>query len=357
VLCINEIRVVHTPLSEEHSCIDSIIDLPRDPIEYTRYYYKYVKHPSVLRSIITYSSILGYMRKYLVEKGFIELPSPIIGHVSDPGLRGARKAVIELYGGLFEVQSSLIMYKQLYASILERVFYTARNLRLEPVENAYTGRHLVEFTQIDVEEASSNPEEAMRLGERALYYVVKKILNEYSYLFKPSELERVEKEIIKPPYPRIKYDEALEELSKLGYRVKKGEELPFEVEAKLADKLGTPVWITEFPVKARGFYYLENPEKPGYNLDYNLILPSGHGEVLDGGCREYRYERLVEKINSIHGEPPGKYQWFLELARSGEIRPTCGWGIGVERLVKYLLNLDHIAYATPHPRIPGVVGP
>ncbi|MCC6043288.1 MAG: asparagine synthetase A [Desulfurococcaceae archaeon] len=353
-LCVKSLRVLHSPLGGV--CIEPE-EFTVDPLEFARSYYKYVKHPQVLRSILTYFVTTSTLRSYLLRRGFVELPPPIIGHVSDPGLRGAKKAVIELYGGLYEVQSSVIMYKQLYASVLERVFYVARNLRIEPVENAYTGRHLVEFTQVDVEVATTNAHELVELGERSFYYVVKTILDKHWFLLSDRDIERLEREVSKPPYPKVTYDEALEKLVKMGFKVKSGEELPFDAEAALADKYGSPIWLIGFPSMARGFYYLEDPSKPGYNVDYNLILPSGHGEVLDGGCREYRYEKLVEKIASIHKEPVEKYRWFLELVRGGEIRPTCGWGVGVERLVKYILNFKHIVYATPHPRLPGVIGP
>lgn len=353
-ICVEELQVLHAPLEEELLCKEGF---PSDPVEYTKKYPEYVKHPRVLRSIHVYSSLLNYTRLFLLKQGFIELPPPIIGYSSDPGLRGARKVQIEMYNGLFELQSSLIMYKQLYASVLDRIFYVARNIRIEPAENALTGRHLVEFTQVDVEMADVSSNVAMSLAEKTVYSTVRRALNELLELLEYSEIRRLEREITKPPYPRLTYDEAVNELLKMGVQIKHGEELPFEAEALIANKYATPVWIERFPVKARGFYYLEDPDHPGYNIDYNLLFPGGHGEVLDGGCREYRYEKLSRKIKEVHKEPLEKYFWFLELAEKGLIRPTCGWGLGMERFVKYILNLEHIAYATPHPRLPGVIGP
>lgn len=353
-LCVERFTVLHSPQEDDVVCTEN---LPQDPAEYTKRYYVYVKHPRILRAIHVHSYILNYIREFLVESGFLELPFPVIGHASDPGLRGARKVQVEMYDSMFELQSSLIMYKQLYASVLGRIYYVARNVRLEPPENAYTGRHLVEFTQIDVEASEVTNKDMTSLAEDVVYNTVKRLLDEQSVLFENYELNRLENEIAKPPYPRLTYDEAIDELARMGVHVKHGEELPFRAESMLAAKYATPIWIEKFPVTARGFYYLEDPDYPGYNVDYNLILPSGHGEVLDGGCREYRYEPLLRKITAIHREPVEKYSWLLELAKRGHIRPTCGWGLGLERFVKYVLNLDHIAYATPHPRIPGVIGP
>lgn len=352
-ICVENIKVLHKPLREDLACID---ELPGDPVEYVQKYHLYVRHPAISRNILVYSYTLEYMRRILQRKGFIELPTVIIGVASDPGLRGASKLSVELYGKVFELQSSMIMYKQLYASIYNRIFYAARNIRLEPLENLYSGRHLLEFTQLDIESADYCKNDVIKLAEIVLYTTVKKLIQEHGDLFTGKEVDRLEREIVKPPYPKLTYSEALDEVKTMGLDVKPGQELSFDAELALANKYGIPVWIEGFPVESRGFYYIENPEKPGFNVDYNLLLP-GLGEVLDGGCREYRYSKILERIIKRHREDPSKYKWFLELVEAGLIRPTCGWGLGVERLVKYICNAKHIAFATPHPRIPGVIGP
>lgn len=353
-LCVESVKVVHKPIREELACLEKT---PDNPIEYSTKYYLYIRRPEIIRIVKTYFHVVDYARRFLINQGFIELPVVITGSSSDPGLRGASKISIELYGNKVELQSSVIMYKQLYTSIFEKVFYVAKNIRLEPMENLFTGRHLLEFSQIDIECTDVKPGDLMALAEKLLYKVIKYIVEEHQELLESREVERLEREIQRPPYPRLTYEEAIEEARSLGFTLQRGQELSFTAEAAIADKHGSPIWVTGFPSETRGFYYLEDPGKPGFNLDYNLLLPSGHGEVLDGGCREYRYERIVERITKRHGENTAKYGWFLEMASAGLIRPTCGWGLGVERLVKYIHNLKHVVYATPHPRLPGVVSP
>ncbi|MEM1628605.1 MAG: asparagine synthetase A [Desulfurococcaceae archaeon] len=353
ILNISEYKVLHKPRSPGNICVDM---LPEDPLEYVANYHIYVRHPAMIRIIKMSSHVMNHSRGFLLNKGFIELSSPIIGHVSDPGLRGAVKATTTLYGRTYELQSSVIMYKQLYASILGKIFYMARNIRVEPIENVNTGRHLVEFVQLDVEKALSDKNEMIKLGEELFYTLVKRILENHLELLDQDRVKQLEKELVKPPYPRLTYDEAVEIAVKMGFHVKHGQELSFEAEAAIADKFGSPIWILGFPTRSRGFYYLPDPDKDGYNVDYNLLLPGGHGEVLDGGCREYRYEKVLERLRES-GEDLSKYKWFLQLLEAGVILPTCGWGFGIERFIKYLYNLKHIAYATPHPRIPGIIGP
>lgn len=347
---VDELTPLHIPRDGDYLCTWE--DLP-EPLEYVKQYPRYARHPTIMKLVKTHSAIAGAARAFLKGAGFLEIAAPIIGIVSDPGLRGASKVRVELYGNLYELQSSVIMYKQLYASVFERIFYVARNIRVEPLENISTGRHLVEFTQVDVESALTSSREMMRLGEQLIYSIVKELLDKSDGLIDGQRAEALEREIIKPPYPVLTYEEALEEASRLGHRVVRGKELSFEAEVAIASKFGSPVWIAGFPTGSRGFYYFEKAE--GINDDFNLLLPR-LGEVIDGGCREYRPERVVKRIG-MHGEDLARYKWFLELLEAGGIMPTCGWGLGVERLTFYVTGAKHIAYATPHPRIPGVIGP
>lgn len=332
------------------------------PVKYTRLsddLRELVKHsPWYLRSAYWSSVIklqhymLWHAREFLYARGFVELLPPMVSVVSDPGLRGAKKLRTTLYGEEYELTSSVIMYKQATAAVYERVFFVARNIREEPVENAETGRHLVEFTQLDVEWALASLDDVIRLAEELLRHVSRKLLDEHQDLVLSLNRDFAEFE---PPFPRVSYDEALEVARRLGYDEKWGRELSQQAETALAEYYGSPVWVVRFPAESRGFYYLPDPSDPKYNLDFNLILPKGYGEVIDGGTREYRHSELARRIRLL-GEPLEKYSWFLDLVRRGGVPPSSGWGLGVERLTRYVAGTRHIALATIFPKLPGLVG-
>ncbi|MEZ0394682.1 MAG: asparagine synthetase A [Desulfurococcaceae archaeon] len=330
------------------------LDPPATLEEYLANYAWYARGPRAMRAARAVHEIQQAVRGSLVRRGFIELPPLITQPASDPGLRGARKVRAILYGFEVELASSMIMYKQLMASIHEKIFYMARNIREEPLSNASTGRHLYEFTQVDVEWGLSDAETVMRLAEEVLSETARALLERVEL----GDASRRNLEALAKggPYARLTYDEALEFLKKRGFEVKWGEELPQHAEAELSRAFDGPLWLVGFPAESRGFYYYPRDDDPRYNVDFNLLLPGGYGEVVDGGCREYRYERIVERLRR-HGEPLEKYSWFLEAARAGGIAPSCGWGLGLERLARYALAEEHVAYATPHPRVPGVLSP
>ncbi len=346
-LLVESYRVLHKPIEEPG--IDYTV-LPSDVRVLAKYSPWYMKHPLWMKIIRLQHITLYYIREFLYSRGFLELLSPMVSVAGDPGLRGARKLHTKLYGVDYELTSSVIMYKQVSAGIFEKIFFVARNVREEPSENISTGRHLVEFTQIDIEWALASLDDVIKLAEDLLEYVTRKLIVEHSDLVYSLNKEF---EPLKPPFKKIRYTEALEIAKKLGYSVEWGEELSHEAEASVANYFSEPLWITHFPVISRGFYYLPEPSDPRYNMDFNLILPKGYGEVIDGGVREYRLEEVRKRIIAL-GEPIEKYSWFLDTIKKGGVPPSAGWGLGLERLTRYIAGVEHIVLATLFPKLPGL---
>ncbi len=342
--------VIHEPVEERG--VDYLV-MPDDPAEFAREFRWFMRNPAIAATLRYQAALLRLLRREFDARGFTEVLAPMISIATDPGLRGARKLRTEYYGMTYELTSSVIMFKQASAAVLGKVYFVARNVREEPPAHAATGRHLSEFTQFDIEWALATVDDAMKLAEDVLKAVSKALADEGAELLEAVG-KRKEPVVFEPPFERIPYDDALDMAKGMGYDVRWGKELSQEAETAIARKVGGPVWLTGFPVVSRGFYYLPNPEDPRYNLDFNLILPEGYGEVIDGGTREYRHPQVEERIRSL-GEPVEIYEWFIDLTKKGAIPPSTGWGLGVERLTRYLLGWDHIARAAFFPKVPGVV--
>jgi len=111
--------------------------------------YREIREPWMRWMLRVQDEALSALRDFLRGEGFIEILAPIIGPVTDPGIRGAKQVSIDYYGERFKVMSSMILYKQMAATALGRIFALSPNIRLEPLEALYTGRHLAEFRQLD----------------------------------------------------------------------------------------------------------------------------------------------------------------------------------------------------------------
>lgn len=296
--------------------------------------------------------IISSIRVFLKREGFTEILAPIIGPVTDPGIRGAKQVTIDYYGVPFKVMSSMILYKQMVIASLPKVFALSPNIRLEPLEAVKTRRHLTEFRQIDLEVAYAKCDEVMDLGEEMLCHVITEVKNECC-----KELGERGKSLKLPqrPFKKYTYNKAVELLEKMGIPVEYGKEIPWEAEEALSKAHSEPFWITNYPATARGFYYMENERNPEVLEDFDLIYPEGFGEAVSGGKREHRYEKLVERMRR-NGENPSDYGWYLDMLKAG-IPPSAGFGIGVERLTRFICGLENIWDAVPFPKVAGVPSP
>jgi len=84
----------------------------------------------------------------------------------------------------------------------------------------------------------------------------------------------------------------------------------------------------------------------------DLLLPEGYGEIASGGEREYTVEGVVCQMKRS-GEDPRHYGWYMEMLKEG-IPPSAGFGVGVERLTRYICGAPHIWECSPFPKVPGI---
>lgn len=314
--------------------------------------YRTVRHEKYKRIIKIQASILHAIREFLDGKGFVEILPPIIGPVTDPGIRGAKQVTIDFYGMEYKVMSSAILYKQMMATALGKIYFVSPNVRLEPPETVYTGRHLVEFFQVDLEMARASYHDAMSVAEELFSYVVKYVKDLHS-----EDLEYLGRSLpdYHPPFKKYTHKEAVDMLRKIGYEASYLTEIPWEGEKLLSGLHKEPFFIYDYPRGARGFYDREDPERPGILRDFDMLYPEGFGEAISGAEREYELVKVLERMRET-GENPKKYKWYLEMLREG-IEPTAGFGIGVERLTRFICGLGHIYEARPYPKLSGIYSP
>ena len=81
-------------------------------------------------------------------------------------------------------------------------------------------------------------------------------------------------------------------------------------------------------------------------------MNKGFLEALSGAIREHEYEHIRSRIEK-DGLNLKTYEKFLERARKRKIHPSAGGGFGVERLIRFLTGVKHIAEVQLFERIPG----
>jgi len=311
----------------------------------------------ITRAVLTIQHrILTAARDFLTGQGFTELVLPIVGPVTDPGARGAKQVDIDFYGHRYKLMTSAILYKQASLTAFDRIFCIAPNVRLEPLETATTRRHLVEFHQIDVEAAGASRDDVMAVAEGLVVRVVRDVTAAL-----PGELDLLGRDtgvftdLLTETFERRTHAATVTDLHGLGHDQNPDGEIDWAGEAMLSRKASKPFFVTDYPKGSRGFYDRESRENPGVLRNFDLIAPEGYGELCSGSEREHDYATIIARMRET-GENPAKYGWYLRMVREG-IPASAGFGLGLERLTRYVAGLDAVWQASAFPKVAGVVLP
>jgi len=284
---------------------------------------------------------LNYLTCKLVNSGF-EWLLPVIFSKStdplwpDPGAPLEKRIEVEIYGKIVRTTLSMIVHKMVACSLVHpKLFTLSPNVRIERRDRANSGMHTYEFTQLDFEVRNATSENIRSLTEGVVCGVVgsvkRRMSEELIYLERYNSL-RI------PTSPFRVYDR--EELEKKYGR---------DWKSKIIFETDNPVWITNIP---REFYDFEDFEKGKWD-NYDLMLPN-YGEVLSGSKRERKYDKIVRKMER-DGVQKKNYRILLKLAMEGKLKPSAGAGIGVERLVSWIVGAKHIGETQLFPKIPDKV--
>ncbi|HWO63534.1 MAG TPA: asparagine synthetase A [Umezawaea sp.] len=302
------------------------------------------------------AAVLTAARAFLAGEGFTELLPPIIGPVTDPGSRGSKQLDVDYYGHKYKVMTSGILYKQASLLAFDKLFFIAPNVRAEPPETCSTRRHLAEFHQIDVEVAGATRAEVMGIAERLLTHVVRHVLTSV-----PEQFEVLGRDplafvdLLAGPFDVLSHREAVAALHRLDYPQSPDAEIEWTGEELLSEQAVRPFFVTDYPKGSRGFYDRESTTEPGRLRNFDLLAPEGYGELVSGSERESDYATIVTRMRET-GENPAKYRWYLDVVREGVPR-SAGFGMGLERLTRFLTGLHSVWQVNAYPKIPGEVSP
>jgi len=155
---------------------------------------------------------------------------------------------------------------------------------------------------------------------------------------------------VKKPFARMTYDEAIKKLQQHGIDISWGDDLKSKHEKLLAGD--SPLFITHYPEKIKFF----NMRRNGLHVNScDLILPRS-GEAAGAAEREHDHKLLCEKlVNSEmyeklrkRGKDVKDFKWYLDIVEKYPIQHA-GCGIGLNRVMQFILDTDDIRACTPFP--------
>lgn len=325
----------------------------------------WIRSPRQAAILRVRNEIIQSIREYMYINGFILFDTPIFTPNACEGTSTLFSTDYFDLGKAYLSQSGQL-YAESGAMALGKVYTLGPTFR---AENSMTRRHITEFWMMEPEMAYFDLDDDMNMIEDFLEYVVQRVIKN-----KKAELEILERDVtklekVKKPFPKITYDEAVEILRQkdvpLIRKTANGEEQirPFPWgedfgaphEEAIVENFDKPVMVHRWPAHAKAFYMKRDPENPDIALGVDVLAPEGFGEIIGGSQREDNLDYLLERIKE-HELPESEFQWYLDLRRYGSV-PHSGFGLGIERLVSWICNLEHIREAIPYARRPNRIRP
>lgn len=288
--------------------------------------------------------VIRAARDFLDSRGFTQIDAPILISTAAEGTTTLFET--DYFGEKAYLSQTGQLYMEAAAMAFGKVYCFGPTFR---AEKSKTRRHLMEFWMIEPEMAYYTNADNMRLQEEFVSYIVQRVLET-----KKQELEILERdtsrlELVKPPFPRISYDEAVKLLQESGSEIKWGDDFGAPDETIIAEKFDKPVFVYGYPAAIKAFYMQPDPDRPEVVLGSDLLAPEGYGEIIGGSERIHDYELLRQKLQEFN-LPEKDYQWYLDLRRYGSV-PHSGFGMGLERAVAWICGLHHLREAIPFARM------
>ena len=193
------------------------------------------------------------------------------------------------------------------------------------------------------------------LSKYVIRYVLENCPDELNFFDKFMEKGLIEKlnRTVESDFARITYREALKILNESGEKfdipAEWGTGIQTEHEKYLADVVfKRPVFVTDYPKECKSFYMRLNDDNETVAAT-DLLFP-GLGEIVGSSQREERYDVLMQRIDEL-GLNPEDYSWYMDLRKYGSCQHS-GFGMGVERMMRYITGMENIRDVIPYPRTP-----
>lgn len=355
------------PLPEKYHGLKDIEE------RYRRRYLDLITNEKTRETFIYRSKIMHYIRQYLVERGFLEVDTPIL----HPTLGGAAARPFKTHHNTLDMPFYLRIAPELYLKRLivggfEGVFEIGRNFRNEGV----SPRHNPEFTMLELYQAYGDMETMMTLTEDLIVSCTTALLDTTSIPYGEKTLE------LKGPWKRWHMADAVRDLAGIDFwrhdltvedavafaqskniHVPKhaqtlGHILNLLFEAFVEETLHEPTFIYGHPIEISPLAK-QNEKDPRFTDRFELFIEgreyaNAFSELNDPIEQKRRFENQLKEKELGNQEATEMDHDYIEALEYG-MPPTGGLGVGIDRLIMLLTNSPSIrdVLLFPHMRHKG----
>ena len=319
-------------------------------IRYRQRYVDLIVNPEVKDVFVLRSKIISEIRKFLENRGFLEVETPILNTIA--GGASARPFITHhnsLDIGMYLRIASELYLKRLIVGGFDKVYEIGRMFRNEGMD----ATHNPEFTTMELYQAYGDFEDMMEITETMVEEVANKVKGTTLVEFDGKEIE------LKTPWRRISMIDAVKEYSGVDFNeiteyedaVKIAKEKNVEVKSTrgeiiaeffdefVEDKLIQPTFVIDYPVEISPLAKRKNDDE---SLTYRFEafvngaeIANAFSELNDAVDQKQRFLDQVAKRESGDDEAHMMDYDFVNALEVG-MPPTGGLGIGIDRLIMIL---------------------
>jgi asparaginyl-tRNA synthetase len=301
------------------------------------------------------ATVIQAIRDWLDDNGFVNMDTPILTPAACEGTTTLFET--DYFGDLAYLAQSGQLYNEADIYAFGRVYCFGPTFR---AEKSKTRRHLTEFWMVEPEMAFCDMDQLMELEEQFISYIVQTCLRERAEELALLERDTSRLEKVKPPFPRISYDDALEMIAEIReatddeelkdlLQIEWGDDFGSPHETELTERFERPVFVYGYPTEAKAFYMEPWPGRPEVSKSVDLLAPEGYGEITGGSERISDLDLLLQRLDEW-GLPREAFEWYVDLRRYGSVTHS-GFGLGVERTVTWICGIDHLRETIAFPRM------
>ena len=339
-------------------------------LRYRQRYLDLIMNPDVRKTFVLRSKIIKEIRKYLDDRGFLEVDTPILGTIQ--GGAAARPFVTHhntLDLDLFLRIAPELYLKRLIVGGFEKVYEMGRMFRNEGM----SVKHNPEFTMIEIYEAYNDYKGMMDLTEDLISTVARNVLGTTKIVYQGQEID------LTTPWERMTMRDAVLEYSGIDFdtiatdeearaaargknlhvedKLTKGEVMNLVFEELAEEHLIQPTFIMDYPVEVSPLTK-RKPDRPELTERFELFITgremaNAYSELNDPIDQKERFLEQVRKREEGDEEASMMDDDYINALEYG-LPPTGGLGIGVDRLIMLLTDSysirDIILFPTMKPR-------
>lgn len=324
-------------------------------LRYRQRYVDLIVNPEVKDTFVLRSKIIKEIRKFMDEKGYMEVETPMLttvatGDAARPFITHHNTLDLQMY---LRIAPELNL-KRLIVGGFDKVFEIGKNFRNEGMDI----KHNPEFTNMELYSAYEDYNDMMDMAEQLISTVATNVLGSSKITYQGIEID------LTPAWRRITMIDAIKEVTGIDFNTVKTDEeaqalakekgVEYEeikntrghiinefFETFVEETLIQPTFIMDYPVEVSPLTKRKKDD-PSLVERFELFIGgreygNAYSELNDPIDQYERFVKQVEAKEKGDEEAGGMDEDFVNALEIG-LPPTGGLGIGLDRLIMLLTD-------------------